>query len=45
MAEHDIQRIDTNTPEMDYLLQLYGIGTATHVSQILILIEWLNFKQ
>ena len=36
MTEHDIQRIVTNTREMDYILQIYGMGTATHVSEILI---------
>ena len=42
MAERDAKRIDTNTPEMDHLLQIYGMGTATHVSEILVLIERLN---
>ena len=31
-----VQTIDTNTPEMDYLLEIYGMGNATHVSNCIV---------
>ena len=32
MAAKPIQKVDTNTPEMDYLLEIYGMGNAVNVS-------------
>ena len=32
MAGLDIKKIDTNTPDMDYLLEIYGMSNSTFVS-------------
>ena len=37
MAGKPIEKLDTNTPEMDYLLEIYGMGNAVNVSRLLII--------
>ncbi len=34
MASANIQQIDTNTPDMDYLLEIYGMSAATQVRNL-----------
>ena len=31
-----VEKMDTNTPEMDYLLEIYGMGNVVNVSGLLI---------
>ena len=32
MARQITEKVNTNTPDLDYLLRIYGMGTAVHVS-------------
>ena len=43
MTAKPIEKMDTNTPEMDYLLEIYGMGNAVNVSSLLIF-ETLKMK-
>ena len=43
MTAKPIAKMDTNTPEMDYLLEIYGMGNAANVSSLLIF-ETLKIK-
>ena len=37
MTGKPTEKMDTNTPEMDYLLEIYGMGNAVKVSRSLII--------
>ena len=37
MAGKPIEKMDTNTPELDYLLEIYGMGNAVNVSRLVII--------